>query len=65
VDTLVPEGVGTKGVPVEFFTFRQAELTFAVPQLRELDGDPLSQGRRLAAEVRPGALTVLLPAGEK
>ncbi|GAX57419.1 diacylglycerol kinase family protein [Streptomyces olivochromogenes] len=65
VDTLVPEGTGTKGVPVEFLTFRRAELTFAAPQSRELDGDPVSHGRRLTAEVRPGALTVLLPAREK
>ncbi|MCX4405613.1 MULTISPECIES: diacylglycerol kinase family protein [unclassified Streptomyces] len=65
VDTLVPEGTGTKGVPVEFLTFRRAELTFSAPQSRELDGDPVSHGRRLTAEVRPGALTVLLPTREK
>ncbi|MFD7474867.1 diacylglycerol kinase family protein [Streptomyces sp. NPDC059837] len=65
VDTLVPEGTGTKSVPVEFLTFRRAELTFSAPQSRELDGDPVSHGRRLTAEVRPGALTVLLPTGEK
>ncbi|MFE2515714.1 diacylglycerol kinase family protein [Streptomyces mirabilis] len=65
MDTLVPEGAGTKGVPVEFLTFRRAELTFAAPQSRELDGDPVSHGRRLTAEVRPGALTVLLPNREK
>ncbi|MGW0583676.1 diacylglycerol kinase family protein [Streptomyces sp. NPDC002920] len=65
VDTLAPEGTGTKGVPVEFLTFRRAELTFAAPQSRELDGDPVSHGRRLTAEVRPGALTVLLPNREK
>ncbi|MFD7606560.1 diacylglycerol kinase family protein [Streptomyces mirabilis] len=65
VDTLAPEGTGTKGVPVEFRTFRRAELTFAAPQSRELDGDPVSHGRRITAEVRPGALTVLLPDREK
>ncbi|MFF7755299.1 diacylglycerol kinase family protein [Streptomyces sp. NPDC007971] len=47
--------------PVEFFTFRRAEITFDTPQLRELDGDPVTRGRRLTAEVRPGALTMLLP----
>ncbi|MEU0004243.1 diacylglycerol kinase family protein [Streptomyces sp. NPDC006314] len=47
--------------PVEFFTFRRAEFTFDVPQPRELDGDPVTPGRSLSAEVRPGALTVLLP----
>ncbi|WP_329269133.1 diacylglycerol kinase family protein [Streptomyces sp. NBC_01451] len=65
VDHLVPEGTGAKGVPVEFLTFRRAELTFAAPQSREVDGDPMSHGRRLTAEVRPGALTVLLPTREK
>ncbi|MFF1738852.1 diacylglycerol kinase family protein [Streptomyces mirabilis] len=65
MDTLVPEGAGMKGVPVEFLTFRRAELTFAAPQSRELDGDPVSHGLRLTAEVRPGALTVLLPNREK
>ncbi len=64
-ETLLPEGAGTKGVPVEFFTFRRAELTFAVPQSRELDGDPVAHGRRLTAEVSAGALTVLLPTREK
>ncbi|MGX9883362.1 hypothetical protein [Streptomyces sp. NPDC002276] len=50
---------------MEFRTFRRAELTFAVPRSRELDGDPVSHGRRLTAEVSPGALTVLLPSREK
>ncbi|MFJ4612933.1 diacylglycerol kinase family protein [Streptomyces griseus] len=51
--------------PVEFHTFRRAELSFARPQPREVDGDPVGPGLRLAAEVRPGALTVLMPAGER
>ncbi|WP_406364713.1 diacylglycerol kinase family protein [Streptomyces sp. NBC_00645] len=59
--TLAAEGDARSGVPVEFFTFRRAELTFDTPQSRELDGDPVGTGRRLTAEVRPGALTVLLP----
>ncbi|WP_333777303.1 diacylglycerol kinase family protein [Streptomyces sp. IBSBF 3136] len=53
------------GTPVEFFTFRRAEITFDAPQPRELDGDPVTAGRHLTAEVRPGALTMLLPAREK
>ncbi|MGV9558787.1 diacylglycerol kinase family protein [Streptomyces sp. NPDC003522] len=53
------------GAPVEFFTFRRAELAFDSPQSRELDGDPVAPGRRLTAEIRPGALTVLLPPGER
>ncbi|MFF4535077.1 diacylglycerol kinase family protein [Streptomyces aureus] len=63
--TLEAEGDGGRGVPVEFFTFRRAELTFDTPQSRELDGDPVEPGRRLTAEVRPGVLTVLLPSAEK
>ncbi|MFE4696684.1 diacylglycerol kinase family protein [Streptomyces sp. NPDC056738] len=65
VQTLAAEGEDHHGVPVEFFTFRRAELTFDTPQSRELDGDPVGPGRRLTAEVRPGALTVLLPSREK
>lgn len=57
-------GTGSTG-PVEFFTFRRAELTFASPQPREMDGDPVGAGLRLTAEVVPGALTVLVPSGEK
>ncbi|MEU2023625.1 diacylglycerol kinase family protein [Streptomyces sp. NPDC016469] len=58
-----PEPGGRADTPVEYFTFRRAELRFASPQSRELDGDPVGKGRRLVAEVRPGALTVLLPSG--
>ncbi|WP_328673362.1 diacylglycerol kinase family protein [Streptomyces sp. NBC_00328] len=64
-NTLAAEGDDRHGLPVEFFTFRRAELTFDAPQSRELDGDPVDPGRRLTAEVRPGALTVLLPSQEK
>ncbi|WP_460106401.1 bifunctional phosphatase PAP2/diacylglycerol kinase family protein [Streptomyces sp. YKOK-J1] len=53
------------GVPVEFHTFRRAEFVFDDPQPRELDGDPVDSGRRLTVEVRPGALTMLLPSREK
>lgn len=63
-DTRVRNG-DEGGAPVELFTFRRAEFTFDAPQPRELDGDPVTTGRRLTAEVRPGALTVLLPAREK
>ena len=56
---------GKGGAPVEFFTFRRAEFTFGTPQPCELDGDPVATGRRLTAEVRPGALSVLLPAREQ
>ncbi|MCQ9132303.1 diacylglycerol kinase family protein [Streptomyces hilarionis] len=64
VDTVTARGEGDdRAVPVEFFTFRRAELAFDSPQSRELDGDPVTPGRLLTAEVRPGALTVLLPTG--
>lgn len=54
-----------EGGPVEFYTFRRAELSFTRPQPREVDGDPVGPGLRLTAEVRPGALTVMLPARER
>ena len=47
--------------PVEYFTFRHADIRFDAPQPRELDGDPVAPGRRLTVRVRPGALTVLMP----
>lgn len=63
------EGVSSAGTgdggPVEFHTFRRAELAFARTQPREIDGDPVGPGLRLTAEVRPGALTVMLPARER
>ncbi|WP_405915222.1 diacylglycerol kinase family protein [Streptomyces sp. NBC_00728] len=65
VHTVAADGTARRGVPVEFFTFRRAELVFDTPQSRELDGDPVGPGRRLTAEVEPAALTVLLPAREK
>jgi diacylglycerol kinase family enzyme/membrane-associated phospholipid phosphatase len=65
VRTLTPGEGSPSRVPVEFFTFRRADLTFDTPQSRELDGDPVGPGRRLTAEVRPAALTVLLPAREE
>ncbi|MEH0467577.1 diacylglycerol kinase family protein [Streptomyces sp. B21-097] len=61
VDAVTAQSGDGSGVPVEFFTFRRAELTFGDVQSRELDGDPVPPGRLLTAEIRPGALTVLLP----
>ncbi|MEU6688400.1 diacylglycerol kinase family protein [Streptomyces sp. NPDC046832] len=58
------EGCGG-GAPVELFTFRRAEFTFDTELPRELDGDPVTAGRHLTAEVGPGALTVLLSAREQ
>ncbi|MFJ2093853.1 diacylglycerol kinase family protein [Streptomyces sp. NPDC087901] len=51
------------GTPVEYFTFRRAEIRFSPVQPREIDGDSVRPGRWLVAEVEPGALTVLLPSG--
>ncbi|MDP5315832.1 diacylglycerol kinase family protein [Streptomyces poriferorum] len=60
-----PAGGEHPGTPVEYFAFRRAELRFASEQSREIDGDPVSPGRLLVAEVEPGALTVLLPSGDE
>lgn len=49
---------------VELYTCRRVEIGFDSPQPREIDGDPVGPGRRLVAEIAPGALTVLLPEGE-
>ncbi|MET9409085.1 diacylglycerol kinase family protein [Streptomyces sp. NPDC002935] len=65
VRTIAADGDTQRDLPVEYFTFRRAELAFDTPQSRELDGDPVGPGRRLTAEVEPGALTVLLPSREK
>ncbi|MFE6886771.1 diacylglycerol kinase family protein [Streptomyces sp. NPDC057694] len=58
-----PDGTRAPAGPVEYFDFRQAEVEFDAPQPREADGDPVAAGRVLRAEVRPGALTVMLPSG--
>lgn len=62
-NSLPPAGGEYTDIPVEYFTFRRAELRFASVQPREADGDPVRPGRLLVAEVEPGALTVLLPSG--
>nr|WP_244167214.1 diacylglycerol kinase family protein [Streptomyces mutomycini] len=67
ITTLVrrrPEGGGGRAGgsrSVEYFTFSRADVRFDEPQQREVDGDTVQPGRRLTAEVRPGALTVLMP----
>ncbi|WP_443059049.1 diacylglycerol kinase family protein [Streptomyces sp. NBC_00388] len=55
-------GGGT--LPVEYFTFRRAELRFDAPRPREIDGDPVIPGSRLTVKVAPGALNVMLPPKE-
>ncbi|MEU8132057.1 diacylglycerol kinase family protein [Streptodolium elevatio] len=49
--------------PIEHFTGRSVEVTTARPEPRELDGDPIGPGTRLAVRVRPGALVVRVPEG--
>nr|WSW71260.1 diacylglycerol kinase family protein [Streptomyces sp. NBC_00995] len=58
-----PDGGEHAGTPVEYFTFRRAELRFATVQPREIDGDPVRPGRLFVAEAEPRALTLLLPSG--
>ncbi|WP_392749648.1 hypothetical protein [Streptomyces sp. LN590] len=62
-DSFPPADSAGTGTPVEYFTFRRAELRFASVQPREIDGDPVRPRRLLIAEVRPGVLTRLLPSG--
>ncbi|MEU6125845.1 diacylglycerol kinase family protein [Streptomyces sp. NPDC047123] len=52
------------GTCVEYATFRRLTVDFDATQPREVDGDPVPNGRRLRADVCPGALAVLLPAEE-
>ncbi|MFJ3233720.1 diacylglycerol kinase family protein [Streptomyces sp. NPDC086787] len=65
VGTLDSARADETAVPVEFFTFRRADVVFASPQSREFDGDAVAPGLRITAEVVPAALTVMLPAEEK
>ncbi|NUT48560.1 MAG: phosphatase PAP2 family protein [Saccharothrix sp.] len=49
--------------PIEHFTGRSVEVVTARPEPRELDGDPIGPGTRMAVQVRPGALIVRVPEG--
>lgn len=49
--------------PIEHFTGHTVEVETARPEPRELDGDPIGSGTRLAVRVRPGALVVRVPGG--
>ncbi|MEV7181698.1 diacylglycerol kinase family protein [Kitasatospora sp. NPDC093679] len=48
--------------PFEHFRARSVDLVADRPCPRELDGDPVPEGRGLRLGVRPGVLTVLAPA---
>ncbi|MET9605883.1 phosphatase PAP2 family protein [Streptomyces sp. NPDC006512] len=49
------------GGSLEYFSARRIEIRFAGAQPREVDGDTLTEGSRLFAEVEPGALRIRLP----
>jgi diacylglycerol kinase family enzyme len=50
-----------RGGRVETYRVRQVEVTTGRPQPREVDGEPLPSGCRLAVLVRPWVLTVCVP----
>lgn len=47
--------------PIEHFTGRRVLIETDRPEPRELDGDPIGPGTRLAVRIRPGSLTVRVP----
>ncbi|MGW1990069.1 diacylglycerol kinase family protein [Embleya sp. NPDC001921] len=47
--------------PIEHFTGHRVLIETDRPEPRELDGDPIGPGTRLAVRIRPGALTVRVP----
>ncbi|MFD6886757.1 diacylglycerol/lipid kinase family protein, partial [Streptomyces sp. NPDC059957] len=56
-----PDGRSEAGGALEYFSATRIDVRCAVPQPRELDGDAVSDGVRLTAEIEPGALRVYLP----
>lgn len=56
-----PDGRSEAGGALEYFSATRIDVRCAVPQPRELDGDAVSDGFRLTAEIEPGALRVYLP----
>ncbi|MFI5907102.1 diacylglycerol/lipid kinase family protein [Dactylosporangium sp. NPDC051541] len=54
---------GSDAHGLETFRARSVEVQATRDEPRELDGDVIAPARRLAARVRPGALTVCVPAG--
>ncbi|MEU7866029.1 diacylglycerol kinase family protein [Dactylosporangium sp. NPDC049140] len=56
---LLRRGAATHGL--ETFRARSVEVHAARDEPRELDGDVVAPGRRLAARIRPGALVVCVP----
>lgn len=54
-------GRSEAGGVLEYFSATRIDVRCAAPQPRELDGDAVSDGLRLTAEIEPGALRVYLP----
>jgi YegS/Rv2252/BmrU family lipid kinase len=59
--TVVPPAKQQRLRPIEHFTGRRIVIETDRPEPRELDGDPIGPGTRLAVWVRPGSLTVRVP----
>ncbi len=59
--TVVPPVKQHRLRPIEHFTGRRIVIETDRPEPRELDGDPIGPGTRLAVRVRPGSLTVRVP----
>ncbi|MBT2449224.1 hypothetical protein J7F03_19415 [Streptomyces sp. ISL-43] len=57
----VPAVRSEAGGVLEYFSATRIDIRCAVPQPRRLDGDAVSDGVRLVAEIEPGALRVYLP----
>ncbi|MFF2788955.1 diacylglycerol kinase family protein [Streptomyces sp. NPDC058049] len=49
------------GGALEYISARRIEIRFAGAQAREVDGDTMTEGSRLFAEVEPGTLRIFLP----
>ncbi|MDX3540273.1 diacylglycerol kinase family protein [Streptomyces sp. MB09-01] len=49
------------GGALEYFSARRIEIRFAGAQAREVDGDTMTEGSLLFAEVEPGTLQIFLP----
>ncbi|MGW6685430.1 diacylglycerol kinase family protein [Streptomyces sp. NPDC054961] len=54
-------GHSEAGGTLEYFSATRIDVRCAAPQPRELDGDAVSDGLHLTAEIEPGALRVYLP----
>ncbi|MGW1764199.1 diacylglycerol kinase family protein [Streptomyces sp. NPDC002073] len=60
-DTASAGGRTVAGGSLEYFSARRIEIRFVGAQAREVDGDTMTEGSRLFAEVEEGALRIRLP----